>query len=224
MNDRIIVQAMVISSMPIGEYDRRLLLLTDELGKISAFIKGGRRIASPLLGAGRLFGFGRFELFAGRSSYSVKAAEIKEGFDFLSEDPEALCYASYFAELADYYGQEGSGDALLLKLLYMAVRSLKNPNLNRALLRYAFELKLIQIQGEAPAEPETELDASAEKAWHFVRDQELEKCFLFTLKPEAFRDFAQAVSRLRTEKIDRHFRSLTVLEDFIRLKEEMSRQ
>lgn len=223
MNDWISVQAMVISSMPIGEYDRRLLLLTDELGKISAFVKGGRRIASPMLSAGRLFSFGKFELFAGKSSYTVKTAEILDGFDFLEEDPEALCYASYFAEMADYYGQEGNADPELLRLLYVAVRSLKNPNLDRALLRYAYELRLMLTEGEAPREPEREVDASAEKAWFFVTEQELEKCFLFALKPESFRDFAQEVSRLRSARIERHFRSLDVLEDFLSMKNAMSR-
>ncbi len=212
MKDWISTAGMVIASMPMGEYDRRVMLLTDQLGKISAFIKGSRRPGNSLLSAGRLFAFGRFELYEGRSSYTVKGAEILDYHEFLSQDPQALCYASYFGELADYYGQEGAADPSLLKLLYWGIRSLKNPHLSRPLLRYVFELKLMSVEGEAPPEPEGSLTESARKAWQFVLQSEIEKCFLFTLEPEDYRSFSREVAPLRRERMDRHFKSLEVLE------------
>ena len=215
MNDNLQVTALVISAMPMGEHDRRVLLLTAEIGKVSAFIRGGRKAGNPLMAAGMAFAFGRYELYPGRSAYTVKSAELQNYFDFLSMDPEAFCYASYFAELAAYYSRENIEDYPLLRLLVKGIQSLSNARLNRALVRYSFELKLMQIEGEAMGEPPMELDDSAWKAWQYVLDSEIDKCFNFLLEPASFRLFSGAVAALRNQMIDGRFKSLKVLEEIL---------
>ncbi|MDO4633886.1 MAG: DNA repair protein RecO [Eubacteriales bacterium] len=150
MSDRLELTGMVLASTPIGEYDRRVVLLTRERGKISAFAKGARRQSSPLMGAVKPFTFGTFECFEGRSSYNIYRASVNSYFEELSTDFEGTCYGMYFLEFADYYTRENNDEREMLNLLYVALNALQKKTMPAELIRRVYELRAMVIGGEYP--------------------------------------------------------------------------
>ena len=148
--NQITVTGLVLQAAPVGEYDRRVVILTKERGKIAAFARGARRPNSALMGVTSPFSFGEFTVYEGRTSYTLVSASISNYFQELRMDVEGAYYGFYFMELANYYAREANDETQLLKLLYQTLRALVNPHIPNRLIRYIYDLKTVSINGEGP--------------------------------------------------------------------------
>ena len=104
------VTGMVLKATQVGDYDRRLVILTKERGKISAFVRGVRRAGNPLTAASQPFAYGRFTLFSGRDAYRVQSIEVQNYFDEVKTDLDGITYGTYFCELAEHLTHENLDD------------------------------------------------------------------------------------------------------------------
>ncbi len=217
----ITVRGMVISSMPMGEYDRRLEILTDSLGRISAFARGARKPSSPLVSASRVFAFGEFDVYEGRSSYSVNAARISNYFEELAADVEKNLYGFYFLEFVSFFTREGLDASYTLKLLYQSLRALSVKSLSHSLVRSVFELKVLEINGICPSVEDIrsrygQLDPSTVYAVDFVKRSPVEKLYTFTLTEPVMKEFTELVTALAGRVVDKRFKSLEMLDEITR--------
>lgn len=170
---------MVLSAATIGEYDKRVVLLTKEWGRFSAFARGARRPKSPLSAPTEPFTFGEFYVYRGRDSYSIEQVEVKNYFPELRKDLEKLYMGLYFCEVAGYFTREGMTAKDELNLLYLSMRALSVPALSTELVRYIFELRILGIEGEAPRVFECTRCGRSEGLHHFFVGEDgliCEKC------------------------------------------------
>lgn len=211
MREQISVTGMVLMAAPVGEYDRRLVILTRGRGKITAFARGVRRPGNQLMAAAAPFVFGRFLLYEGRDAYTLAGAEVENYFREIAGDMEAACYGSYFLEMADYYGRENIDATETLRLLYQSLRALLKPSVPNRLVKPVYELKLMEINGEYRELPLGRLNDSTLYAWQYVLAAPVESLYTFTLTDQVLGEFVRCVEQNKERFIDKTFHSLDIL-------------
>ena len=212
MRELIELTGMVLRSTAVGEYDKRLVILTRERGKITAFARGAKRPGSRLMGPSRPFAFGTFKLYEGREAYNLQDAEISRYFEELTGDVEAACYGQYFLEFGDYYSRENLDGSAMLLLIYQSLRALLKPGLPDRLVRRVFELKAMVIGGEYTEKPPAEVSEGAAYAWEYVVWSPMERLYTFTLTDSVMEEFARCVEMDLRRYVDREFQSIKILE------------
>ncbi len=150
MDKDIVLTGIVLKDQSVGEYDKRISLLTLERGRISAFLRGAKRGKGSPLGNVGPFSFGKFHLFSGSSSYTLRQAEISERFNGVQNDLSNIAYGLYFLEVAEYYSRENADEVERLKLIYQSLRAISSDKFKREFVRLIYELKNIAIIGEYP--------------------------------------------------------------------------
>ena len=213
MQEFVTVTGIILKQTPIGEYDRRICLLTKERGKISAFVRGSRKPGSRLSSATNPFSFGTFKLYEGKSSYNVSEVDIQNYFEPLRLDYEAAYYGMYFCEIADYYSRENNDEREMMKLLYQSLRALCADSIPNPLIQSVFEIKSIVVNGEFPGIPsDWKLTESTMYALNYIVESSIEKLYTFNVSEEVLRELQSAAAFYRNKYMDKEFKSLEILQ------------
>lgn len=212
MQEILQVTGMILKQSPMGEYDRRVCILTKERGKISAFAKGARKPGSRLAAATNLFAFGTFKLYAGRNSYTMTDAEISNYFEDLMKDYVGAYYGMYFTEVADFYTRENNDEREMLKLLYQSLRALGAAVIPNPLVKCIFELKAIAVNGEFPGVPKDRpLLESTVYALEYIAASPVEKLYTFNVTEEVLAELTQVAQVYGKRFLNHDFKSLEIL-------------
>lgn len=215
MSEIIKVSGMILSAQPQGDNDKRIVIQSVELGKITAFARGARRPGNHLLAAANPFVTGTFSLIAGSSAYRLVEADVKEYFRELADEQPAVYIGFYFLDLADYYGREGIDGKDTLNLLYMALKALLNRNLDNEMVRRIFELRLFAINGDYAPDPSA-MDENLYAIVSYICTVSLGKLYTFRLDEGRIEDIAKIADKARGRIMDREPKSLKIMESFVK--------
>lgn len=207
------VTGMVLSSVPAGEYDRRVEILTRERGRISGFAQGARRPGSPVMAAAQPFVFGTFVISEGRTANKIREARVDNFFAGLRKDVSGSLYGTYFMEVLQYVTRENNDETALLMLAYQTLRALESDAFDNRLVRAVFEIKTIMIEGEypGPRRGSQYLDATL-YTLDFLFRTAPSRVYTFSVKPEVLEELGSYARWLCKKTWDHRFQSLEILE------------
>ena len=213
MNDLISTAGMILGSFDHQEYDKRLVVLTSEIGKVTVFARGVRRQNSRFMGMTDPFSFGEFSLFDGKSAYNLSGLEVSRHFEGIRLDMECMCYASYLADMADYSVRENMDGSRVLLLLYRSLQALETGSIDNRLVRAVYELRMVMENGVYPGIPARKLLTGTENAMKHIEGADIRNLYSFRVRPEVMDELCGIADEYRQKYIQGNFRSLEVMRE-----------
>lgn len=150
MSNVVVTKGIVLSEMVIKESDKRVVIFTDQLGKVVAFANGAKRSKSTLLAGTQLFAFAEFHLIELRNSYKLVHIELIESFYPLRQDLDKLSLGIYLLEVVNAVTAEEDVNLELLRLLYLALCHIKQADQTLQTVKAIFEWRCLCYIGYAP--------------------------------------------------------------------------
>ncbi len=144
------VRGIVIEEAPMGEKDKRLIVLTAEQGKISVLAKGAKSQKSRFAAPSQLFCISDFVLDTGRTFFYIKEYEIRETFFDLRTDMDRFTYASVMVDAARVFSIDGENNAWLLRLLVQGFRKMQKEGSDPLMISQTFLFRMLCESGFRP--------------------------------------------------------------------------
>ena len=146
----ITTRGLVLREAKYKESSKMLTVLTETEGKISVAARGVMRRGSKTAPAAQLLAFSEMTLSSGKDIWTLTEARPVELFLGLRDDLERMSLGSYFAELLDLFSDADIPDPMVLSLGLNALYALRREMKPDALIKAAFELRLLSEVGYAP--------------------------------------------------------------------------
>lgn len=143
------LRALGLREVDFGDYDRYLTALTADGRRIEILCKNARR-GKKQNPAARQFCYSEFILYERGGKYTLREAGLVHSFFPLTQDIERYALACYLAELASALATPDEDSPALCVLLLYALRALEGGGREPALVKAAFEWRVMAESGYAP--------------------------------------------------------------------------
>lgn len=147
--ERTVVKGIVLRAVDTKESDKILTVLTAQ-GKLPVAAKGARSRRSRVTACTQLLAYSELTLSESRGWQYLSEGATIELFEPVRRDIALLSLASYFAELTEAVAMEDTESGAILSLLLNALYALGTLGRPAALVKAAFELRLMSLAGFEP--------------------------------------------------------------------------
>lgn len=143
-------KGVVLKEYFSGEYDKTIVLLLKNKGRVNVFAKGARKPKSKYFAGTQLFSYCEFVVFEGNGFLSLTQVEIINSFYNISMDYDKFLSANYFLELIGGMILASMPSEDVLFLLIKSLGVLSKGIMSQLLVKSVFEIKFMQIEGYSP--------------------------------------------------------------------------
>ncbi len=146
----IVARGIVLRETETKETDKILTVLTGKCGKIPVIARGARRKSCKYAACAQSLAYSEWTLYQKGDWYYANEGSTLELFNGLRKDLDAMALGFYFAELTEAVTAEDTPAPELLRHLLNGLYALAALGKPAALVKPAFELKLLCLAGYEP--------------------------------------------------------------------------
>ncbi len=162
-------KGIVVSVTSLGENDKLLTVLSEDMGAISVSAKGATSRHNNLKAMTRVFCYGEFVLYDKKNGYYT-ISEVSPVTDFmgLAQDVERLEAANRLVRFVKFTAVENEESGELLRLLLNSLHLLANTEKSIKLIMCVYFLKALEYMGLPPITDECAVCGCTESLMFFV--------------------------------------------------------
>ena len=162
-------KGIVVASTSLGEHDKLLTVLSEELGAINVSAKGATSRHNNLKAMTRVFCCGEFVLYDKKNGYYT-ISEVSPITDFmgLAKDIDRLEAANSLVKFVKYTAVENEESGEMLRLLLNSLHLLANTDKSIGLIKCVYYLKALEYMGLPPVTDGCAICGQNENTLYFV--------------------------------------------------------
>lgn len=148
--EHVTIKGLVLRETDFGDSDRYISVLTEQGARIEVLCRRVRRRGGRQVGAVRLFCWSELTLYCSRGKYTLDSAELITSFWGVTASMETYAMCCYLAELIAHMTDTDEECPAVTRLMLYALRAVAEQGREPALVKAAFEMRLMAETGYYP--------------------------------------------------------------------------
>ena len=145
--EQIITKGIVLKSIDYGDKDKIITLFSQDYGRISAILKGVRKLTAKMKFASQPFCFAEYNLVGKKELYTVAgASEVDSFFDITQNYAKMVC-GSALLEMTSNVTTFGEPNKILFDALALCLKSLAVSDIEPDIVLMRFALGVLKVSG-----------------------------------------------------------------------------